>query len=113
MIFLNCKTTSIHNTALKNQNWFKEMWLQDTCGQKGHRTVLSDFILYKQQKEKFFKNKKDVIQLLGEPYQVYSNDNSTSTIIYVVFSAIDCKTYSFGTTAYLPKFLNCQIETLP
>ncbi len=85
IISSNCKTTSNQHLSLKQQNWFQEMWFQDTCEQKGHRSVLSDFILHKQEKQKFFKNKKDGIQLLGKPYQAISNDGSSSTFTYVVF----------------------------
>ena len=97
IVFFNCRTLPPNQSiTLKEQYWFQEMWFLDTCGQKGYRGALSDFIIHKQEKEEFFKNRKDIVSLLGEPYQEITNDDNTSTIIYVVFSAIDCKTYSFG-----------------
>ena len=56
-----------------NENLFKEMWISDTCGEKGYRLVISSFVAIRYKKGNLFKTKKDILFWLGEPNKVYSH----------------------------------------
>ena len=72
-----------------NENLFKEMWVSDSCGEKGYRQVLSSFIVLKYKHENVFKTKEDIMLWLGEPNKIY-NHSENLEFCYIVKGNSNC-----------------------
>ena len=71
------------------ENLFKEMWISDSCGEKGYRQVLSGFIAIRYEKGNLFETKKDILFWLGEPNKIYRHAENLE-FCYIVEGDSNC-----------------------